>query len=86
MRRQLTRVGVREFREDLAGYLESASPVAITRHGRTVGYYIPASPQVEEQEVLALKHAVEQLKALLAEHGIAEEEVVREFRTRRNPR
>ncbi|MDO8689966.1 MAG: type II toxin-antitoxin system Phd/YefM family antitoxin [Dehalococcoidia bacterium] len=83
MGRQLTRVGVREFRQDLAGYLESASPVAITRHGRTVGYYVPASPQVDEQEVLALKHAVEQLEALLAERGISEEEVVREFRARR---
>ncbi len=86
MRRQLTRVGVREFREDLAGYLESASPVAITRHGRTVGYYIPASPQVDEQEVVALKHAIEQLEALLVKHGTTEEEVVREFKTLRTRR
>ena len=83
MRGQLTRVGVREFREGLAGYLESGGPVAITRHGRTVGYFVPASPQEDEQEVLALKQAVEQLEALLAEHGISEEEVAREFRARR---
>lgn len=86
MRGQLTRVGVREFREDLAGYLESSSPVAITRHGRTVGYYIPAGLQTDEEEVLALKRAVEQIEALLAEHGISEEEIVREFRTRRTRR
>ena len=37
------KVGIREFRDKLASYLlESDVPVAITRHGDTVGYYIPA--------------------------------------------
>jgi hypothetical protein len=80
---QLIRVGVREFREDLADYLDSPTPVAITRHGQTVGYFIPARGEADEQELLALKRAVERLAALLFEHGISEEEVVREFRVRR---
>ena len=80
---RLTRVGVREFREDLAEYLDSPTPVAITRHGQTVGYYIPARSSEDEQELLALKRAVERLAALLSEHGISEDEVVREFRGRR---
>lgn len=79
----LIHVGVREFREALAGYLDAASPVAITRHGQTVGYYVPARGKVDERELAALKQAVSQLESLLAEHGITEEEVVREFRTRR---
>ena len=83
MASQLMRVGVREFRQDLADYLDSPTPVAITRHGQTVGYYIPARGGLDEQELLALKRAVEQLEALLAEHGIGEDEVVREFRARR---
>ncbi|MBZ2179414.1 MAG: hypothetical protein K7J47_17095 [Acidobacteria bacterium] len=33
---------MREFRENLAGYLESGKPLAITRHGETLGFYIPA--------------------------------------------
>jgi hypothetical protein len=37
------KVGIREFRDKLAGYLlESDPPAAITRHGDTVGYYIRA--------------------------------------------
>jgi len=37
------KVGIREFREKLAAYLlEGDAPVAITRHGDTVGYFIPA--------------------------------------------
>jgi PHD/YefM family antitoxin component YafN of YafNO toxin-antitoxin module len=83
MAKQLVRVGVREFRDELAQYLDSSGPVAITRHGQTVGYYIPAHREVDEQEVLALKRAVERLAGLLAERGISEDEVVREFRARR---
>lgn len=83
MPEHLCRVGVREFRENFAGYLASPAPVAITRHGHTVGYYIPAGRNVDEEDLGALKRAVEQLEALLAEHGISEEEVLREFRAQR---
>ena len=58
MTMQLIRVGVREFREDLAEYLGSPAPVAITRPGRTVGYYISANGAPDEQEVLALGDAI----------------------------
>ncbi len=36
------KVGIREFRADLAEYIASSTPVAVTRHGQTVGYFIPA--------------------------------------------
>jgi len=37
------KIGIREFWDNLASYLlETEVPVAITRHGDTVGYYIPA--------------------------------------------
>ena len=40
---EAVKVGMREFRDKLATYLlESDSPVTITRHGDTVGYFIPA--------------------------------------------
>ena len=80
---RLIHVGVREFREALAEYLDAASPVAITRHGQTVGYYVPARGKIDQQELAALKQAVSQLETLLTEHGITEDEVVGEFRTRR---
>jgi PHD/YefM family antitoxin component YafN of YafNO toxin-antitoxin module len=83
MMEPLIHVGVREFRDDLAEYLDSAVPVAITRHGQTVGYYIPAHGKSDEEETRALRRAVEQLATLLADHGISEDEVVGAFRTRR---
>jgi antitoxin (DNA-binding transcriptional repressor) of toxin-antitoxin stability system len=79
----LIRVGVREFREDLAQYLDAQTPVAITRHGQTVGYYIPARGEPDRRELVALRQAVGLLEALLTESGIDEDEVVREYRTRR---
>lgn len=83
MAERLVHVGIREFREDMAQYLDSPTPVAITRHGRTVGYYVPAYGKSDEEETRALKRAVEHLANVLAEHGVSEDEVVSAFRTRR---
>ena len=36
------KIGMREFRENLAGYLEGGRPLAITRHGETLVFsYLP---------------------------------------------
>ena len=52
------KVGIREFREKSASYLlESDVPVAITRHGDTVGYYVPAQRKRAETERAGLKEA-----------------------------
>jgi hypothetical protein len=40
---EIVKVGMREFRDKLATYLlESETPLAITRHGDTIGYFLPA--------------------------------------------
>ena len=78
------KVGIREFREKLAAYLlESDAPVAITRHGDTIGYFIPARRKRSVTERAALKQAAAQLDALLAAKGITEDELVAEFKFRR---
>ena len=80
------RVGVREFREDLALYLASDKPVAVTRHGRTVGYFIPTrggSKEERERALVELRAGVERMEALLAKLGATEDDVVREFNERR---
>lgn len=41
------KAGIREFRADLAEYIASGIPVALTRHGQTVGYFIPAQGQAD---------------------------------------
>ncbi|MFN0165981.1 MAG: prevent-host-death protein [Bryobacteraceae bacterium] len=75
------RVGIREFREKLANYvLESDTPLAITRHGDTVGYFIPARRKRTDEERTALKEAAKRLDALLAAKGVTEDELVADFK------
>ena len=79
---QTAKVGIREFRADLAGFIASSTPVAVTRHGQTVGYFIPT--QGEQTNALATLHQAGQvLDALLASASVEVEEVVSEFKAQR---
>ena len=80
------RVGVREFRENLSGYLESPTPVAITRHGETIGFYVPAGRRPDEEDLQALRRAGERLSSQIAASGVGEEELVSEFKALRKAR
>jgi antitoxin (DNA-binding transcriptional repressor) of toxin-antitoxin stability system len=73
------KVGMREFREQLGTYLESDRPVAITKHGRTVGFYIPARRQVELEDREALREAGRRLDAWMVEHKVDAEELTADF-------
>ena len=74
------RVGIREFRDKLASFLlESDTPVAITRHGDTVGYYIPARRKRSETDRAALKEASIRWQKTLAAEGISEEDGLKDF-------
>jgi PHD/YefM family antitoxin component YafN of YafNO toxin-antitoxin module len=74
-------VGIREFRDKLASYLlESDAPVAITRHGDTVGYYFPARRKRSENERDALRQVAARMQGMLAAEGISEDEVLADFK------
>ena len=51
-----TKVGIREFRSGLADYIAAATPVAVTRHGHTVAYFIPTSAE-SEADLAALRRS-----------------------------
>ena len=77
---QTTKVGIREFRENLADYLESKKPVAITRHGATIGIYIPTKPKPSQADLEALRVAGEKMQELIAAAGTTEDELVADFK------
>lgn len=79
----LQKIGIREFRNNIAKYLNTNSPIAVTRHGQTVGYFLPTHQKPEEAELEALKIAAAKLDALLLEKGFNEDELVAEFRQMR---
>lgn len=80
MESNLVKVGMREFRAHMPQYLLSSSPVAITRHGETMGFYIPTRHHPEQAELEALKQAAVQLEKLLVSNGLTVDELITEFR------
>lgn len=58
------KVGIREFRAGLADFVTSDVPIAITKHGQTVGFFIPANVD-RVVDVVALKSAAAKLDELL---------------------
>lgn len=77
---EATKVGIREFRAGMAEFIASSTPVAVTRHGQTVGYFIPTQGQADV-DIVALKKASKTLDRLLAAHSVSVEDVVAEFKT-----
>lgn len=77
---ETVKIGIREFRENLAGYLESGTPLAITRHGETLGFYIPAQKRSRKAEVEAMRAAAKDLDEMIASWGASEDELVEEYK------
>lgn len=74
-------VGIRQFRQRLADFLlEGNEPIAITRHGDTVGFYVPARRRADEADRSALAEAARRLDAMLKAKGITEDEIVEDFK------
>ena len=79
---ETTKVGIREFRSDMAEYIASNTPVAITRHGQTVGFFIPTHNHAET-DIAALKKASTSLERLLTAHTVDVDAIVSEFKAAR---
>jgi hypothetical protein len=78
---QTQKIGIREFREKLATYLlESETALAITRHGDTVGYFIPARRRRTEAERDALEQASARWQKTLAAEGLSEDHLIEDFK------
>jgi hypothetical protein len=76
------KVGVREFREQMARFLESDTPVAVTRRGETLGIYVPTPRKaVRSADVAELRAAADRLADALSD--VDEEEIVSEFKKMR---
>ncbi len=79
---EATKVGIREFRADLAEYMAASNPVAVTRHGQTVGYFIPVHGQAEA-DLVALQKVSQSLDKLLTAQGVGVEDVIADFKKAR---
>ncbi len=76
------KVGVREFRERIATFLESETPVAVTRRGETLGVYVPTRKRHRKSaELSELKAAADRLAEVLSD--VDEEQFVTDFKQMR---
>lgn len=74
-----TKVGIREFRAGLSEFVDSDAPVAVTRHGHTVGYFIPVKGD-RAADVATLKAAGEKLDALLSLTEVEVDAAIEDFK------
>ena len=77
---QTVKVGIREFREKLASFVESKAPIAVTRHGETIGLYIPTRRKPKDADWKALKTAAAQLDTMLRKARVTEDDLVADFK------
>ena len=83
---ELKTIGVREFREQLSRHLTMGTPLAITRNGLTLGYYVPARQPIAEEDRQALTQATQRLHELLEAKGINPEDLIQDFKELRKSR
>jgi hypothetical protein len=71
----LKEVGVREFRDHATKYLSGSETVAVSKHGRIIGFYLPLERNEDEVHgaIDDLSKAVSQV---LQETGMNEEELI----------
>ena len=77
---ETVKIGMREFRENLAGYLEAGTPLAIMRHGETLGFYIPAKKRSRKAELEAMRAAAKDLDEMIASWRASEDELMEEYK------
>lgn len=82
MEQQIAKIGIREFRNHLSKHL-ARETLAITNHGRTVGYYIPVPHDQTAEDIASLQNAAARLSSLLAHTNLSEDTVVAEFQQAR---
>lgn len=71
---KLKNIGVREFRDHATTYLSGSDPVAICKHGRVIGFYIPLDRD-EDEVRRAIAKLGETVGHVLDETGLTEDEL-----------
>lgn len=65
-------VGIREFRDKASQYLASREVVAVKRHGKLVGFYIPVEQSDDIEIQQALQKLSQTVEIAMAESGMNE--------------
>jgi hypothetical protein len=65
-------VGIREFRDKASQYLGSSEVIALKRHGKLIGFYIPVEQSDEIEVEQALQRLSQTVETAIAESSMDE--------------
>jgi antitoxin (DNA-binding transcriptional repressor) of toxin-antitoxin stability system len=71
-------IGIRDFRNRATQYLAGADPIAITRHGKVIGFYVPVPVDRDETD-RALQRLAETVERIRQRTGMGEDELADAF-------
>jgi hypothetical protein len=79
---------VREFRDRATTWLKEEEPVLVTRRGRIVGFFLPATGAAVPLEIKRdIFYALtDHFRSLIKTHGLTEERLLGEFEAARKAR
>ena len=77
---------LRPLADGLASHLESSTPIEVTRHGRTIGLYVPLPQQGNLSDRDKVLEAGRLMQAELERLGLSEDELSADFRAWRKGR
>jgi hypothetical protein len=73
-------VGIQEFQENLASFLEGKQTLVITRQGETLGFFVPSHRSADRKAALERVQATSvEADALVQSWGASEEELMAEI-------
>lgn len=78
----LKNVGVREFRDHATTYLSGSDPIAVSKHGCVIGFYIPLDRD-EDQVRRDIAKLGQSVQRILDETGMSEDELADLFDLRK---
>lgn len=70
-------VGIREFRDKASQYLASTEVVAVKRHGKLIGFYVPVEQSDEAEITQALQRLSKTVETATRESGLDEDALSR---------
>jgi len=66
-------VGIREFRDKASHYLASREVLAVKRHGKIVGFYIPIKETDDQEVQRAIECLGKTVESVIVKSGLDEE-------------
>ena len=79
---------VREFRDRATTFLKEAEPILVTRRGKIIGFFLPATGTALPLEIKKdlFDALTREIRSMMKKRGVTEESVLADFETTRKTR